>query len=307
MSIFFILTLYISCYISTNNLYCYFFKGFIMKSNISVRRTVEEMIRLREKGLSKFAEVVKLRKMTEEAFDEAHKIFIDVAGEKSPIKYSISFNWLFSEYGDESFFEEKIKKEVDASLWKAVFETTTLWSFLDREAKAKMKESLQNPIEFKYEDVLNTISEHFNDRDSYIRRGLINAFKKTQDYFSREYKSHDAFKFDKKLIFAAFAVYDYGKTKIYHSIDYIFHGIQDIDRAFHIFDGKQYNKNEIDSVKLRRMISNNEKNLETEYFHIKMYRNGNLHLIFKRPDLVKKCNKEIAAYFGENVLGNNDK
>lgn len=278
-----------------------------MESNIAVRRTVEEMIRLREMGLSKFAEVLKLRRMAKEAFDEAHKIFTEAIGEEMSIKYSISFSRLFSQYGDESFFEEKIKKEVDASLWKAVFETTPLWSFLDMEAKVKMEESLLNPIEFNHEDVLNTISEHFNDRDSYIRRGLINAFKKTQNYSSGKYKSHDAFKLDKKLIFAAFVVYDYGKTKKYYSIDYIFHYIQDIDRAFHIFDGKKYEKNEIDSGKLREMISNNEKNLETEYFHIKMYRNGNLHLIFKRPDLVKKCNKEIAAYFGENVLGNNDK
>lgn len=278
-----------------------------METNIAVRRTVEEMIRLREMGLSKFAEVLKLRRMAEEAFDEAHKIFIEAAGGETSIKYSISFNWLFSQYGDESFFEEKIKKEVDTSLWKAVFETTPLWSFFDREAKSKMMQSLQNPIEFKYENVLNTISEHLNERNFYVRRGLINAFKKTQDYFSREYKSHDAFKFDKKLIFAAFVVNDYGKTKTYNPVGYIFYGIQDIDRAFHIFDGKQYGNNEIDSMKLTDMISNNEKNLETEYFHIKMYRNGNLHLIFKRPDLVKKCNKEIAAYFGENVLGNNDK
>lgn len=278
-----------------------------MESNIAVRRTVEEMIRLREMGLSKFAEVLKLRRMAEEAFDEAHKIFIEATRGKTFIKYSISFNWLFSQYGDESFFEKKIKKEVDTSLWKAVFETTPLWSFLDREAKTKMMQSLQNPIEFKHENVLNTVSEHFNERNYYVRRGLINAFKKTQDCFAKEYKSHDAFKLDKKLIFAAFIVNDYGKTKTYNPIDYIFYGIQDIDRAFHIFDGKQYGNNEIDGIKLTEMISNNEKNLETEYFHIKMYGNGNLHLIFKRPDLVKKCNEEIAAYFGENVLGNNDK
>ena len=34
-----------------------------------------------------------------------------------------------------------------------------------------------------------------------------------------------------------------------------------------------------------------DKGCETEYFFFELYRNGNLHIVFKRRDLVAKANK----------------
>ena len=38
---------------------------------------------------------------------------------------------------------------------------------------------------------------------------------------------------------------------------------------------------------------------ESEYFRFELYRNGNLHIVFKRPDIVAKANKIVADFYGE--------
>jgi hypothetical protein len=37
---------------------------------------------------------------------------------------------------------------------------------------------------------------------------------------------------------------------------------------------------------------------ESEYFRFELYRNGNLHIVFKRADLVAKANKIVGDYYG---------
>jgi hypothetical protein len=40
---------------------------------------------------------------------------------------------------------------------------------------------------------------------------------------------------------------------------------------------------------------------ESEYFRFELYLNGNLHIVFKRPDLVAKANEIVADYYGETL------
>ncbi len=61
-----------------------------------------------------------------------------------------------------------------------------------------------------------------------------------------------------------------------------------IDKAFHLLDGKGipdgYQSPLIDAI-------NNNPVGHTEYFTYKAYQNSNLHITFRRPDLVKEMNK----------------
>jgi hypothetical protein len=43
------------------------------------------------------------------------------------------------------------------------------------------------------------------------------------------------------------------------------------------------------------------KGYESEYFRFELYRNGNLHIVFKRADLVAKANKIVGDYYGETL------
>jgi hypothetical protein len=41
--------------------------------------------------------------------------------------------------------------------------------------------------------------------------------------------------------------------------------------------------------------------VESEYFRFRLYGNGNLHIIFKRADLVAKANKIVADFYGKTL------
>jgi hypothetical protein len=44
------------------------------------------------------------------------------------------------------------------------------------------------------------------------------------------------------------------------------------------------------------------KDFEDEYYQGKSFKNGNLHLKFKRADLVERVNAIIAKHYGGNII-----
>ncbi len=77
-----------------------------------------------------------------------------------------------------------------------------------------------------------------------------------------------------------------------------------LDNVFHVLDGKGIIRegrppliNAINSLETSKNLG------ETEYFKFRCYRNGNLHVEFKRIDLVKQLN-QVAT--GDNVIGDGE-
>jgi hypothetical protein len=75
-----------------------------------------------------------------------------------------------------------------------------------------------------------------------------------------------------------------------------------LDRLFQVLDGKTPPSHIGDAGSLVSTASHaHDKGCETDYFRFELYRNGNLHIVFKRPDLVAKANKIVADYYGETL------
>jgi len=65
-----------------------------------------------------------------------------------------------------------------------------------------------------------------------------------------------------------------------------------LDRVFHLLDGKRvptYPNTLSGIIYTARRAK--QRTAETDYFSLKWFRNGNLHIVFKRPDLVREINK----------------
>ena len=75
----------------------------------------------------------------------------------------------------------------------------------------------------------------------------------------------------------------------------------DVDRVFKTLDGKKYVERSL-SCAMNTAFQDGGY-YEDEYFAAKAYKNGNLHLRFKRADLVEKVNLIIAKRYG-SVIGN---
>jgi hypothetical protein len=74
--------------------------------------------------------------------------------------------------------------------------------------------------------------------------------------------------------------------------------LKDLDNIFHLLDGRGAVKYACDLV---TAIETSDKfTAETEYFAAHWYKNGNLHLIFKRMDLADK----LAQIGSKNILHN---
>ena len=79
-----------------------------------------------------------------------------------------------------------------------------------------------------------------------------------------------------------------------------------LDRVFHLLDGAGipdgYKSPLVDAI---NTIGEFGVMGETDYFSFRCFQNGNLHLWFKRSDLVEKLN--LIAGSGENLVGQNEK
>lgn len=74
----------------------------------------------------------------------------------------------------------------------------------------------------------------------------------------------------------------------------------DLDRTFHILDGKEPKDHLADAAALiAKADRNGDQTFEAEYFRSKWFKNGNIHIELLRPDLVTAANKLIAEHFGQ--------
>lgn len=76
--------------------------------------------------------------------------------------------------------------------------------------------------------------------------------------------------------------------------------MNDLDRVFRIIDGKDHQPHALQNAINTAMADGNI--YEDGYFHVKGFRNGNMHLKFKRTDLLDKANRMIGDYYNGNAL-----
>ncbi len=109
----------------------------------------------------------------------------------------------------------------------------------------------------------------------YLRPGMHAGFNK--------YKSNPAFQVGDRVIL------NYSTMR--HDDD----KMNAVDRVFHMLDNKtilynSYRSPLVEAIERARMADTNGV-FETDYFKVRFYGNGNVHLYFKRADLVKQLNQ----------------
>lgn len=78
--------------------------------------------------------------------------------------------------------------------------------------------------------------------------------------------------------------------------------LYDIERAFAILDGHPDRAGELDraiSIARRNAFNPRQDEIETTYFKVRCFKNGNAHLWMVNDELVRKVNKTLAKYYGE--------
>ena len=179
-------------------------------------------------------------------------------------------------------FATTVRAEIDRDMWRGFIVGTPLGSLMDVEEKKKFEESLKaDPPECTPDTVFATMARLVGDAGAIFRRGMANAFSR----LSHDFKSHDGFKIGDRVVMTRLVT---GSGTFRYLNHYTEGYLADVDRCFHVLDGKpgpEYQQGAC--AALRSAIQQpGVSQVETDYFLIKWYGNGNAHIRFRRPDLV---------------------
>lgn len=189
---------------------------------------------------------------------------------------------------------EELVKEIDSRAWAFLLAESGLQSFLDAAARRKWDEAIQkNDVpELTRANIEATFSTLYAARGDMFERGVVEIFRA----LSWSYKTNTPVMFGKRIVM----------RYVIDSIGLVSSSgcdkLDDLVRVFSIFDGKpepafpQRMYRTINDARHDRRIQSGEV-LETEYLSIRVFKNGNGHITFKRPDLVDKMNAILAKHY----------
>jgi hypothetical protein len=170
---------------------------------------------------------------------------------------------------------------------------------MDKEAKEQFRAQIEkDPPPATAENCFATLERLVEDRQSIFRRGLANAFSK----LDRRFRSHDGFKIGARMVLGQMLSPDGWWNHWRHHDDTLI----DVERVFAILDGKPQPERDggiVGAIKLAKQSaglghSAGQFEAESDYFRVKVFKNGNAHVWFKRDDLLERVNLLLAEHYG---------
>lgn len=208
--------------------------------------------------------------------------------------------YLFSLFNDHSLrkFREPDRyiEDFQRDAWKLLVERMEIRRFLSRERQKELDKQLRNGemLPLTFENIAGMMEAAHGSIGDYMQESI----KEVHNYLRPRYNTHKTntqFDIGKKVILTyTVEQYSFGKFWLrYQEGDYI----NAVEAVFKNLDGAGVVKTHQSELKTS-IESTKTGTGETEYFKFKCHKNGNLHLEFKRMDLVKKLN----AAAGGNAL-----
>ena len=278
-------------------------------TGIVPRATVATIVRLRNEALVKYDSAYGALTAANQAIAAAHK----AAAAAAPDHVN-SYNF-HSDKARKDFlcrldiaepesFTAAARRLTDIAVWSYIIEMTELETVMDKEAKDELRAALnENPPDVTVDNVFATLERFVEDAGTIWRRGLANCFSK----LDRRFRSHSGWKIGSRIIMD----YAFGDTGHWSYRSNHQDSLIDIERVFFILDGRtppQHYCGILQAINAERgsKWGARQSTIETEFFKLRVYKNGNCHLWFQRDDLVEKANKVLAEYYGEVLADSTD-
>ena len=191
---------------------------------------------------------------------------------------------------------ERVQAELDASMWRRAFDLTGFKQLMDAQAVAEFESSLSpKPPEFTEANIRSTFIDLHGKSREMFRRGVVNVFR----YLSDDYKtnSREPFKIGHKVV-VGYMVQPSFKRGLQIRIG-SGDKLGDIDRVMQTLDGKQFTPRAMEFA-INAALEKGEV-YECANYRAKGFKNGNLHLEFKRPDLLDGLNEQIAEHYANTL------
>lgn len=219
---------------------------------------------------------------------------------------------------DRDRYLRTARRLIDVTVWTHVIDIAGIEQLMDMQAKNELRDQMkyvpertgrngeiinQDEIDRMLppvtpENIYATLERFQGDAETIFRRGIVNVFTK----LDRRFRSHDGFKVGSRMII------DYLLRNSTHLYGDRADMLTDVERTFLVLDGKSAKASYAGIVEKINRENPGKWNqavqfeVVSEYFKVRLFKNGNAHLWFTRKDLVKKVNEILADHYGE-VLG----
>jgi predicted RNA methylase len=220
---------------------------------------------------------------------------------------------LFSGTPSEAKIKESLRSftvALKTSAWSQVFSLGKFENLMSKSVKSGFEEmQRQNSnLAFSEENIFQLFQTIWSSRDNILQQCVLDAFDVMTKHHheNREaiqgWKTNDAWRVNRKVILDWFvdkedSKYPWGYARLNYTR---YNELNDIDRALASLEGKKLE----DIASIHNIFHGNKIGFGTiaysEYFEIKAYKKGSLHLYFRDKDLWERFN--IAAAEGKNWL-----
>lgn len=206
---------------------------------------------------------------------------------------------LFGDYRDDIFHERisdrylrdtatESAKLIQREAWEYLIDHLQLKSIMSEAAKKHLEGQIKEDRlpEITHANVVETLRLFMENANRFFEEAVKEVFNfLIPRRFASRYKTNQRFKIGRKVI-------------IPFSVDWPYHiqcgneqHFRALDNVFHRLDGKGTPKYPSDLVTVvNAAIRDRKTAAATPYFKCKWYRNGNMHVEFLRPDLLKQLN-----------------
>lgn len=194
-----------------------------------------------------------------------------------------------------------VTHDIDRRLWRKAFDLTGFGQLMDAKAREDFERSLNDkPPEFTVENVRSIFLSTAQDAEEMFNRGLVNVFRRLSS--DHRTNTNNAFKVNEKAVLGFMVTQRWGgglEVRYGRARD----EINDIDRVFKTLDNKKHQPRGLEMA-LNGALHEGRV-YEDEYYQIKGFKNTNLHIKFKRGDLLDKANRIIHEYYHGSALAKN--
>lgn len=192
---------------------------------------------------------------------------------------------------------ERVRCELDGSMWRRAFDLTGFKLLMDSQAVAEFEKSLSpKSPEFTEATMRATFIDLRINAAAMYRRGIFNVFR----YLSDDYRTNarEPFRIGQKLVMSFMVQPSFTRgLQIRHGSG---DKLNDLDRVFKTLDGKPYEPRQLESA--MNAAFQDRGVYEDSYYRAKSFKNGNMHIEFKRLDLLEKVNEQIAEHYADGAL-----
>lgn len=197
---------------------------------------------------------------------------------------------LTGEYSKKADAERLCVLAVDTRAWDYLLNASGVRTFMDAKRRLEWKQQIDkgNVPEVNAENIAATFGTLYDNRTSMHEDGVIRCFQR----LSWNYKTNVPHMFGDKIILKRLLSQS-GWPELEGASE-----LDDLMRAFHVADGVPELDHRLGMYEvLSQAFRTGQSDIETPYLRVQTYKNGNGHVRFKRPDLVKRLNGIIARHF----------